>query len=95
LAVAVRLTPNANAARVDGITTLSDDMTVLAVRVPQLPQDGRANAALLKLLAKEFGVAKTDLSIAAGQKSRVKRVVVTGDPVALAQRLENWFKSAR
>ena len=34
--------------------------------------DGEANAALIKLLAKHFGVAKTSMRIVRGQSSRVK-----------------------
>lgn len=36
--------------------------------------DGEANAELLKLLSKEFNVAKTQISIVSGQKSKLKVV---------------------
>ncbi len=42
------------------------------------PQDGRANAALLELLADTLGVAKTSLSIVRGSTSRDKVVAVEG-----------------
>ena len=90
----MRLTPKANAARVDGIAKLSDGRSVLAVRVSAPPENGKANAALLKLLAEQFGWPQSDISVASGTRSRVKRIVVAGDPLVLAQRLENWFKSA-
>jgi len=46
------------------------------------PVDGAANAAVIKLVAKTLGVAKSDVSITAGQSSRRKTVQVMGVDVA-------------
>jgi hypothetical protein len=48
------------------------------VRVTAPPVDGRANAALVKLIAKRAGVAKGLVSIARGERSRDKLVRVEG-----------------
>jgi uncharacterized protein YggU (UPF0235/DUF167 family) len=51
------------------------------------PADGgRANEAVLKLLAKALGVPASACRLAAGATSRWKRVHVAGDPEALASR---------
>ncbi len=42
------------------------------------PADGEANAALCKLLARQFGVSKTAVRIAQGEKSRDKVVALRG-----------------
>lgn len=55
-----------------------------AVRLTAPPVDGAANKALVKLLAKTFGVAKRDVTIEAGDAARMKRIFVAGDPSALA-----------
>jgi uncharacterized protein YggU (UPF0235/DUF167 family) len=55
------------------------------VRAP--PEDGRANEALLRLLAREWRLPRRDLSIVAGAASRYKTVHVAGDPRQLADRL--------
>ena len=58
----------------------------LRVSVTAPPQDGRANIALLELLADSLGVAKSRLRIARGHASREKQVVVDGLAVEEAQR---------
>ena len=40
--------------------------------------EGRANEALIEFLAEEFCVAKRDIRILSGMKSRDKRVVIEG-----------------
>lgn len=69
---ALRVTPNA--AR----NSISIDGGVMRVTVTCLPEDGLANAAVLALLAKALGVAKTRLTLIQGAKSRDKVVRLTG-----------------
>jgi uncharacterized protein (TIGR00251 family) len=70
---AVRLTPRAEADRVDGVV----DGTLRA-RVMAPAVEGAANNALIRLLADELGVARRDVRIVAGAASRQKLVVVDG-----------------
>ena len=80
LAVVPRSSANAVELSADGI---------VRVRVTAPPVDGAANAALLRLLADALGVPRSRLSIACGESSRRKRVLVTGFvPDALDQRLQ-------
>ena len=46
----------------------------IRVRIAAAPVDGAANAELIKLLAKKFDVAKSDIAIASGETSRNKRI---------------------
>lgn len=46
----------------------------LKIRIAAAPVDGAANAELIKLLAKKFDVAKSDVSIASGENSKNKRI---------------------
>ena len=85
--MAVRLTPRGRADRIDGIARLADGTPVLKASVAAPPEDGRANEALLRLLAAEWGLARRDLAIVAGARSRNKSVHVAGDPAALLARL--------
>ena len=50
----------------------------LKIRLASPPVDGAANAELIKLLAKSFGVSKSEVEIIAGLTSKVKRVRVIG-----------------
>ncbi len=51
---------------------------VLRVSVAAAPVDGRANAALCKLIAKRAGVARGQVSVVRGERSREKVVQVEG-----------------
>jgi uncharacterized protein len=85
--VAVRLTPRGRADQIDGVARLADGTLVLKASVGAPPEDGRANEALLRLLATEWGLARRDLTLVTGSRSRNKSVHVAGDPAALLARL--------
>ncbi len=71
--IRVRLAPRS--AR-DQIAGWQDD--VLRVRVTAPPVEGRANAALERLLARALGVPKSDIRVVAGGHSRDKTVTIAG-----------------
>lgn len=77
--VTVRLTPRGGRDAIDGPAELSDGRKVLLARVRNAPEDGAANAALLKLLAKSAGVPASAAGIVSGHTSRIKIVRLTGD----------------
>ena len=60
---------------------------MLRARVSAPPEDGAANEALLRLLAKAFGLPRRALMLEAGATQRVKRIRIDGDPAGLAARL--------
>ena len=53
---------------------------------------GKANAALIALLAKAWRVPKTGIEVVAGAASRNKRLALAGDGPALAARIAAWRK---
>ena len=48
----------------------------LKVRIASPPVDGAANAELVKLLSKFFGVSKSDVEITGGQASKSKQIKI-------------------
>jgi len=89
LVVSVRLTPKGGRDEVGGIDTLADGRCVLKARVRAAPTGGEANDALISLLAKTLDVARSKVTLAAGDTARIKRISIHGDGKALAARLEN------
>ena len=85
--IAIRLTPRARANRLDGVVRLADGAPVLKVSVTARPAESRANDALLQLLAKEWDLARRDLAVVGGAKSRSKIVHIAGEPTLLLKRL--------
>ncbi len=87
LALWLRLTPKGGRDALEGVEALADGRSVLKARVRAAPEDGRANAALVELVAKTLGTPKSAVSIAAGHASRVKKLFIAGDPARLSQAL--------
>ena len=56
--------------------------------VAAAPEDGKANAALLKLLARRCRLPPSSFSIAMGHTQRLKLVEVAGEPGDVMRRLE-------
>ncbi len=52
----------------------------IKVRLAARAVDGKANEALIEFLAAHYGVARRDVRITAGLKSRRKRVEISGLP---------------
>jgi len=77
--VAVRLTPKASRNAVTGIAETAPGESSLKVTVTAVPEAGRANEALVKLLAKEWGVPKSHITLIAGATDRNKILHVAGD----------------
>lgn len=86
----VRLTPKGGRDAVEGWSAASDGSEHLKARVRAVPEDGKANAALVALLAATLDVPKSAVRIASGATARLKRVEITGDAAALAARLEGF-----
>lgn len=71
----VRVKPNAKHTR---IQQAEDGTWLVSLTAP--PTNGKANQALIKLLAKTLNVPKSRIRIKSGQTARLKRVeVVEGD----------------
>ncbi|WP_411036496.1 DUF167 domain-containing protein [Shinella sp. BYT-45] len=84
----VRLTPNGGRDAIDGWETGADDESYLKARVSDPPDKGRANKALVALIAKAAGVAKSAVSLVSGDTQRKKILRIEGDPEDIVLRLE-------
>lgn len=61
----------------------------LKVRTTQVPEKGKANAALMKLLAKRLGLRRSQLAILSGETSPRKEFLISGiDAAELTRRIE-------
>ena len=84
----VRLTPKGGRDRIEGWWTDSAGQAALKARVAAPPEDGKANIALIALLAGALEVRKSDIRIASGASSRVKMIEIEGDEGQLSARLD-------
>lgn len=60
----------------DDSVVYDETASLYLVSVKARPIEGEANAAVVKLLAKELGVPKTSIAFVSGARSRVKRFEV-------------------
>ena len=60
---------------------------MLRAQVTAIPEDGRANAALVALLAKAWRLPKSTISVVQGATARRKLVHIAGAPDELARRI--------
>ena len=82
----LRVTPNAGRDTIDGGQTRDDGSVVLRVRVAAAPDKGRANAAVIALIAKALGVPKSSIALVSGGTGRLKVLSVSGAADVLAAR---------
>ncbi len=83
----LRLTPRGGRDGIDGLK-----QGRIQARVRAVPEDGRANAALVELVADEIGVPKSTVSVTAGKTARLKTLLIAGDPKVLEARVAAWLK---
>lgn len=88
----VRLTPNGGRDAIDGIETGADGESHLKARVCAVPEKGKANKALIALLAKSLRIPKSSLSVISGDTARKKILRIDGDPEDLIVRLNALAK---
>lgn len=75
----LRVTPNAGRDAIEGFETLADGANVLRIRVAAVPDKGKANAAVIALLAKALCIPKSSCRIVAGATARLKTVEIDAE----------------
>jgi uncharacterized protein (TIGR00251 family) len=86
--LSVRLTPKARQAVIGDIALDANGAASLRVSVSAPPEDGKANAALIALLAKSWKLSKSRIKLVSGAASRNKKLRITGDATMLANDIE-------
>ena len=84
----VRLTPNGGRDQIDGIETDADGLRHLKARVSAVPENGKANKALIALISKTLRVPKSSIEVVSGETSRKKILRIEGDPEAIVGKIE-------
>jgi uncharacterized protein len=89
--VAVKLAPKSARDRVQGLARDADGSVLLKTTVAAAAVDGKANAALIALLAKTWSLPKTSITLVQGAANRRKTLHLAAEPKALLARLERWL----
>lgn len=70
--VIVHLIPKASSNKVEGWILNAHGQKVLKVKVTAVPEEGKANEALIKMLSRTLHIPKSAISLVRGTTSRVK-----------------------
>lgn len=84
----VRVTPGSKKNEIAGLWRGPGGEIRLVAKVTAPPDRGKANDAVVKLLAKALDMPKSALVIASGASSRLKTLEITGAPETLRARLD-------
>lgn len=90
IVLALRVMPRSGMARIDGLGQDSDGNGFLKLRVSEVAEKGKANNAVIKLLAKEWKLPRSALNIVTGATDRNKRIEILGNPQELSKHIERW-----
>ncbi len=89
----MRLTPKAGRDAIAGLKPTADGGVEIVAKVTAVPENGKANDALLTLLARTLKLPVSRLEILAGHTDRHKQILISGDAAALETALAPWFAS--
>lgn len=72
----VRLMPNSSSNQILGLMQTSVGEHCLKIAVTSIPEKGKANKALIELLAKELKMPKSAFEIISGETDRLKKILL-------------------
>ena len=85
--IAVRLTPKSSRDALEGVETQADGRACLKARVRAVPEKGKANTALERLLAAALNVPRGSVAVVGGATARLKTVRIDGEPDGIEKTL--------
>lgn len=93
--VALRVVPKAGRNRIEGTVAEADGGVALKISVTAPPEEGRANAAVIALLARAWRLPKSRLRVIQGAGGRRKVLHVEGEAGPLLARLARLMAEDR
>jgi len=63
------------------------------IAIGEAAQDGKANKAIVSLMAKSLGMPAAGIEITSGLSARRKRILLRGEPAILKQKILDWLNA--
>jgi len=82
--IELRVQPRARRTMLEPVTG------TLRASVTAPPEDGKANKAVIDLLAREWHLPRSVFEVARGAGARDKLLGISGEPDVIAERIANW-----
>ncbi|MBL4788448.1 MAG: DUF167 domain-containing protein [Kordiimonadaceae bacterium] len=90
--LSVKLTPNASKDAFVRVDRTADGKKELRATVTAVPEKGKANAALIKLLSKKLRIPKSSVQLIKGGQNQHKTILIEGPPDEILSQLKNKFR---
>ena len=88
----LRLSPNAKRSAITGTGEDANGRVYLKASVTAIPENGKANAALIKLLSKEWKIAKSTIRIRREQTNPRKTIEIAGEIDRVRPLISAWLE---
>lgn len=88
----LRVTPKAGADQIAGLWQDAEGKMSLQVKVRTQPEKGKANEAVIALLAKSFGLPRSAFSVISGETGRLKTIRIDAPPQKIEQTLRSLIE---
>lgn len=88
----IRAYPKAKSNRIAHEFYLLENEAYIKIYISEPPEDGKANKAIIELLAHNFGLGKTIFAIKHGLTTRNKIIFIADDPTYLKMLVSNYFQ---
>lgn len=92
LLLAIRLTPRSAKEGTGGLWHDSAGAVWLQAQVRAVPEKGRANEALIRLLSRQLRIPAKDIVVDSGGGSRLKRLRLIGQARNAAAMIQDWIE---
>jgi uncharacterized protein (TIGR00251 family) len=89
--VRLKVAPRSKREQIGGLVDEPDGGQALKVAVTAAPENGKANEAVIALLAREWGVAKSAIWVVTGATDRRKLMEIRGPSQELLAKLRSWL----
>jgi len=74
-----KVIPNSSKDAIGTIEKSINNKYVLKLKVSAVPENNKANNAVIKLLSKQLDITINDFEISSGEKSKLKNIIIHGD----------------
>ncbi|MBP5399735.1 MAG: DUF167 domain-containing protein [Alphaproteobacteria bacterium] len=90
LLLSLKVVPNAGSTQIKDVVKDADGKEFLRVLVSCVPEKGKANKEVIKLLSKELKLPKSAFSIAVGETSHYKKILIDTQSSDVITKLNEW-----
>ena len=85
----LKVIPNSSKNEICGFINDANGQQFLKIKVTEIPDEGKANKALLKLLRKEWNIKTSDAEIISGKTARIKKLLIANNTANFLSYLAN------